>query len=167
MQMNLEFSKIHFRALRDRLRSEDPNIDEQVLADTIEGLTDLHEIIIAIMRSALDDESRIAALKCRIIDMQARLVRFQERASKRRQIARDVMTELGLKNILAPDFTISLRPGIPALVVVNEDAVPGNYWISGEPRLNRQKVTNELKEGADIEGVMLSNPAPVLSVRVR
>jgi hypothetical protein len=94
--------------------------------------------------------------------MQARLVRFQERASKRRQIARDVMTELGLKNILAPDFTISLRPGIPALVVVNEDAVPGNYWISGEPRLNRQKVTNELKEGADIEGVMLSNPAPVL-----
>jgi hypothetical protein len=161
------YSTARYRALRDRIKSEDPNVDEQTLADTIEGLTDLHEIIVAIMRSALDDESRIAALKCRIIDMQARLVRFQERASKRRQIARDVMAELDLKNILAPDFTISLRPGTPALVVVNEDAIPGNYWTSGEPRLNRQKMTNDLKGGADIEGAMLSNPAPVLSVRVR
>ncbi|MGE0064040.1 MAG: siphovirus Gp157 family protein [Xanthobacteraceae bacterium] len=160
-------SAVRYRAIRECIKREDPAIDEQTLADTVEGLTDLHEIIIAIMRSALEDESRVAALKCRIIDMRARLVRFQERASKRRQIARDVMVELDLKNILAPDFTISLRPGTPALVVVDENVIPRNYWISGEPQLNRQKLANELKEGAEIDGVMLSNPTPVLSARVR
>src|SRR5712691_2865676 len=119
--MNLEFSAVRYRAIRDRIRAEDPQIDEQTLADTVEGLTDLHEIVQAIIRSAITDEALATGLKCRIADMQDRLTRLQDRASKRRQIAKDVMIELDLKKITAPDFTVSIRPGLPALIVLNED----------------------------------------------
>ena len=165
--MNVEFAAITYRTLRDRIREQDPQIDEQTLADTVEGLTDLHEIIIAILRSALTDEAMASGLKCRIADMQDRLARLQDRASKRRQIAKDVMVELDLKKISAPDFSVSIRPGLPALQILNEDAVPSIYWQPGEPRLRRQALLSELKEGTDIEGVSLANPEPVLSVRVR
>lgn len=165
--MNLEFSAIHYRAVRDRIRTDDPQIDEQTLADTVEGLTDLHEIVAAIIRSALADEALSTALRCRISDMQGRLNRFQDRASKRRQIARDVMNQLELKKITAPDFTVSIRPGTPSLMVINEEAVPSIYWRPSEPRLDRQELLSDLKEGAEIEGVTLSNPESVLSVRVR
>lgn len=163
----LTFSALHYRAVRDRIRAENPEIDDLTLADTVEGLTDLHEIVTAILRSALEDEALVNGLKTRIAEMEGRLERLRDRASKRRQIAKDVMIELDLKKLTAPDFTASIRPGTPALMVIDEAAIPSIYWEPREPRLNRQALACELKEGAEITGVTLSNPEPVLSVRTR
>jgi len=165
--MNLEFAAATYRAIRDRIRTQDPEIDERTLADTVEGLTDLHQIVEAVIRSALEDQALANGLKVRMGEMQDRLNRFEDRASKRRQIAKDVMVELDLKKLQAPDFTASIRPGTPALMVIDEAAVPSIYWEPREPRLNRQGLVSDLKLGADITGVSLSNPEPVLSVRTK
>jgi len=125
----LTFAAINYHAIRDRIRAQDPQIDEQTLADTVEGLTDVHEILQAVIRAALSDEALILGLKCRISDMEGRLERLRDRAAKRRQIARDVMVELDLKKLNAPDFTATIREGMPSLVVLNEDAVAGNHPI--------------------------------------
>src|SRR5689334_18038525 len=156
-----------YHVIRERLLTEDPDLDERTLADTVEGLTDLHEIVTAIVRSALEDEALALGLKSRIGEMQGRLERLEDRSSKRRQIARDVMTEIDLKKLVAPDFTVSVRPGSPALVVVDEKAIPGSYFEPREPRLNRQALLAELKSGAVVAGAELSNPVPVLSVRTK
>jgi hypothetical protein len=60
-----------------------------------------------------------------------------------------------------------VRPGMPALVVLEEAAVPSIYWEPREPRLKRQELAADLKAGADVAGATLSNPEPVLSVRTR
>ena len=163
---NLEFAAVTYQAVRNRIRSEHP-IDEQTLSDTVEGLTDLNEILAAVARSALADEALADGLRGRINEMQERLDRFQDRASKRRDTVKEVMMELDLKKILAADFSISLRPGLPALEVLDEAAVPSVYWQPSAPRLNRQALLAELKDGSEIEGVALSKPEPVLSVRAR
>src|SRR5262245_34340671 len=165
--MSLDFAAITYRSIRDRLRANDPQIDEQTLADTVEGLTDLHEILAAVIRAALADQALATGLEGRIGEMLARRDRLQDRAAKRRQIAKDVMVELDLKKLAAPDFTASIRPGTPALMVIDDAAVPSIYWEPREPRLNRQGLVTELKQGADIAGVALSNPEPVLSVRTK
>ena len=77
------------------------------------------------------------------------------------------MVELDLKKLTAPDFSASIRPGMPALLVIDEAAVPSIYWEPREPRLDRQGLLAELKQGAEITGVTLSNPEPVLSVRTK
>jgi hypothetical protein len=163
----VRFAAITYRAIRDRILAEGPQIDEQTLADTVEGLTDLHEIIAAIIRAALADEALATGLKVRIAEMQDRLERLQDCAAKRRQIAKDVMVELDLKKITAPDFTVSIRPGMPALLVLDEAVVPSIYWEPREPRLNRQELLSDLKGGTEVSGVALSNPEPVLSVRTK
>jgi Siphovirus Gp157 len=165
--MKLDFAAIHYRSIRDRILAEDPQIDEKTLADTVEGLTDLHEILSAIIRAALADQVLATGLEGRIGEMQARRDRLQDRATKRRQIAKDVMVELDLKKLSAPDFTASIRPGTPALMVIDEAAVPSIYCEPREPRLNRQGLVTDLKQGAEIAGVTLSNPEPVLSVRTK
>jgi hypothetical protein len=39
---------------------------------------------------------------------------------------------------VAPDFRLLVRPGSPALVVVDEGAIPAAYWEPRDPRLTRQ-----------------------------
>jgi len=165
--MNLEFAATIYRALKERLKAQDPQLDDETLADTVEGLTDLNEILAAIVRAALADEALAGGLKSRIAEMEERRDRLEERALKRRQIVKDTMVELDLKKLTAPDFSASIRPGMPALLVIDEAAVPSIYWEPREPRLDRQGLLAELKQGAEITGVTLSNPEPVLSVRTK
>ena len=139
----------------------------ELLQDMETGLTDLQEILTAIIRGALTDQALATGLEGRIGEMQARRDRLQDRAAKRRQIAKDMMVELDVKKLSAPDFTASIRPGTPALMVIDEAAVPSIYWEPREPRLNRQELANDLKQGAEIAGVALSNPEPMLSVRTK
>ena len=49
-----------YQTLKGRLQAEDLNLDELTLADTLEEITNLHEMIAAVIRSALVDEALCA-----------------------------------------------------------------------------------------------------------
>ena len=156
-----------YQLLRQRLLMDFPSTDEETLTDTLEGITDLHEMIAAVIRSALVDEALHAGLRFRVDDMRERLSRLELRATKKRQLALDAMTEVGLTKLEQPDFTASARAGSPALVVIAEDRIPEAYWLPQPPKLDRQAILGELKRGLDIPGAQMSNPKPVLSVRTK
>ena len=156
-----------YQTIRDRIIALEADIDEATLADTLEGLTDIHEVLAAIVRSALLDEALAEGLKGHIQLLQGRLTRLTERGAERRRIARDAMVEVDIKKIAAPDFTVSVRSGSPSLLVIDEGAIPEPYWEPREPRLNRAELLADLKRGVDVPGSHLSNPEPVLNVRVR
>jgi Siphovirus Gp157 len=157
----------YYRTLKERLVEEFPLLDDETIRDTLEGITNLHEMIAAIIRSALVDEAFHTGLCCRIKDMKERLSRLELRASKKRQLALEAMTEVGLAKLEQPDFTASARAGSPALVVVAEETIPEAYRVPQPPKLDRQALLAELKRGAGIPGVELSNPQPVLMVRTK
>src|SRR6476661_2784651 len=113
--VHLEASK--YQLLRERLLEDNPTLEEDWLLDTLEGITDLHEMIAAIIRSALVDETLQAALRTRIEDMRQRLARLDERGMKKRQLALEAMGEVGLKKLEQPDFTASARAGVPSLII--------------------------------------------------
>jgi hypothetical protein len=161
----LALAKIQYEDVKRRLELEHPCVDEETLADTVEGLSTLPDILEAVIRSALTDEALAEGLRGRIQDMEARLTRLSERASARRGLARDVMVDVGLKKITAPDFTASIRAGSPSLAIVDEAKIPSAYWESREPKLNRHALLSDLKLQGEVPGVALASPEPTLSVR--
>lgn len=156
-----------YQLLREKLLERFPAADDETVRDTLEGITDLHEMIAAIIRSALVDEALGAGLRSRIDDMKQRLCRLEERGIKKRELALEAMTEVGLKKLEQADFTASTRVGSPTLLVVSEQAIPQSYWAPQPPKLERQKLLSELKRGIEIAGVELSNPKPSLAVRTK
>ena len=163
--LSVETSK--YLHLRQRLLADYPEIDAYTLRDTLEGITDLHEMIAAVIRSALVDEALQAGLRTRIEDMRQRLARLAERGLKKRQLAVEAMNEAGLKKLEQPDFTASARLGAPPLVVTSDQAIPEAYWIPQPPRLDRQTLTADLRHGDEVPGACLGNPNPILTVRTK
>jgi hypothetical protein len=156
-----------YHRLREWLLEYLPEVDDETIRDTLEGITDLQEMIAAVIRSALVDEALQGGLRGRLDDMKARLSRLEVRASKKRELALHAMSEAGLGRLEQPDFTASTRAGSPGLIVVSEQVIPEAYWLPQPPKLDRQGILGELKRGAAIPGAELSNPKPVLMVRTK
>ncbi len=157
----------HHRYLRERLEAAFPDADEETLMDTLEGMTSLTDSLAELLRSSQEDQSLASALRSRMADMQERYSRFEERARKKRELVCTVMEEADLKKLTEPDFTVSLRPTRAPLMIIDEAAIPGDYWKPQPTKLDRMGLISALSNGRDIPGAVLGNPPMTISVRTK
>ena len=153
--------------LRAQLLSDLPDLDEETLADTLEGLTDLREMLAELIRSALDDEALVVGLSTRLSDLKVRMERLEARAKRKRQLARRVMSDAVIATLTVADFTASLKQAPPTVEVLAEDKIPAIYWKPQPPKLDKQGILAALKLGTAIDGVALAAPQIQLSVRTK
>ncbi len=157
----------HHQYLRERLVADFPDADEECLRDTLEGLTNLTDMLAEVLRSALEDQAFVAALRGRLGDMQARLIRIEERARKKRKLVCSVMERADVRKVTEPDFTVSLRPSRAPLVLTDEEVIPEGYWKAQAPKLDRQGLLAALSAGRDVPGALLGNAPMTISVRTK
>ncbi len=157
----------HHHVLRERLEAAFPDADEETLMDTLEGMTSLTDSLAELLRSSLEDHTFASALRSRMADMQERCARFEERARKKRGLVCTVMEEAELKKLMEPDFTVSLRPSRAPLMILDEAAIPGDYWKPQPAKLDRMGLISALSNGRDIPGAVLGNPPMTIAVRTK
>ncbi len=167
MSLPLMYELPYHEHLREQIRNEFPDIDEETLADTLEGLTNLNEMLCAVIRSHLDDIAMVEALKSRMADMQDRLSRISKRAEKKREIVISVMEQADLKKLAEADFTVSLRSSSAPLVVTEEESIPEPFWKPQAPKLDRQGLIAALKSGGQVPGAVLGNSRMTIAIRTK
>jgi len=155
----------HYRLLAEQLKAGFADIDDETLRDTLQGLSDLPEMIEEIVRSGLEDNALIAGLKSRLDDMTARMGRLKARLERKREIAAWAMGAAGLPRIDVPDFTVFLREGSLKLSIEDERKLPETYLVPQPPKVNRTLLVTALKQGEVVEGAMLVAGAPHIAVR--
>ena len=163
----IDLGLTHHQYLRTRLEEAFPDADEETLVDTLEGLSNLPDMLAEVCRSMLDDQAMVSALRGRIGDMQERCGRIEARARKKRELVCSVMERADLKKVTEPDLTVSLRPARPPLAVVDEDLVPEAFWKPQPPKLDRQGLIAALSAGRDVPGAILGNSPMTVSVRTK
>ena len=164
---NLSIELSHHQHLRSRLAEAFPDADEESLADTLEGLSNLPDMLAEVCRSMLDDQAMVSALRGRIGDMQERCGRIEARARKKRDLVCSVMERADLKKVTEPDLTLSLRPARPPLALVDEAAVPEVFWKPQPPKLDRQALIAALSAGREVPVAILGNDPMSVSVRTK
>lgn len=154
---------------RSRLLSDDAELahDEAALTELLgpeEG--EIDAILARLLRAARYAKSMSDGAAELIEEMQARKARYTRRNEALRATAFAIMDALGKKKTELPDITASVRAGQPSVVVVDEEVVPEIY-IRTERKIDKATVLSALKSGLTVEGCVLSNSLPTLSIRSR
>ncbi len=158
---------VRYRWLKEKLLEAHGDLDQETLADTLEGASTLIELLGAAVRGQIGDQTLVKALKARIEAMRERLGRLETRVQRSRALVSEAMEQADLAKITEPDFTLSQRPGIPPLVIIDEEAIPDTYWAPQPAKLKRQDLRQALGDGKDIPGAVLGNAQPTVSIRTR
>lgn len=142
----------------------DGDDDEDLIRDSVEGQTDLHEAIGSAAALIFETEGHLAAIKALSDRLTARKQRYEHRI-RMVKAAVSVALEMGeLKSLELPFGTISQRSKPRALIVQDETAIPSDYW-KATPKLDRKMLTAALKNGAAIPGADLDNGGVTVAFR--
>jgi hypothetical protein len=156
-----------YRILRERLLEQMPELanDPDCLLDTLDGATNVKEQLAALIRSALQDEALVDGLHEYEAKLADRKCSLKARALRKRRIALSYMSELNLKNITAPDLTVT-RKAVPPLVLITTEAdIPDQFMrIKREP--DKTAIRQALTNGESVPGCTMSNGSETLQVKI-
>ena len=167
MEPKLAAEVSHHEYLREQLREHFPAADEETLADTLDGETNLNEMLAQIIRSQLDDMAMVEAIKARISDMNNRAARILVRADKKRALVLSIMERAGIKQLSEPDMTVSLRTSPAPVIITDELIIPECFWTPQPPKLNKNSLKDAIGAGENVPGALIGNFSLTLSVRTK
>ena len=156
-----------YEYLKEHLRAEHLEADEQTILDTLEGVSSLPGALAEVVRSYLDDLALVAAIGIRIDHLQERMHRIEHRAEKKRAVVTAIMERAEIKKLAEPDFTAALRAVPPSLLVTDETQIPEPFWKPQPPKLDKRGVLAALSAGRTVPGAQLGNGGTTLTVRVK
>ncbi len=172
MNVNVSTHARIIAELRERLKAEYGLEDgDEALETTLEGASDLPEMLARMARDAFEAEAHAEAVGQIQKANAARAARLESRAQNLRVQIAWAMAESGMQRIPAdalPDMTVTMRAGKPPLIIDDEARVPFTYIrVKTVESIDRAGVRAALEAGERFDWAKLGNPAPVLIIRTK
>ncbi len=158
------------KALLVDLRNQGADDDAELVADTIEGETNLMEAIEEAIAELDECDVLVTGLKAKESDFEARRKAIEKRAERIRALIEQAMLATDQMSMKLPTATLSLSKRAPGLIVTDEADIPAKYWVEQPrpaPKLDKKALTADLREKdvAPIPGATLDNGSFSLTVR--
>lgn len=127
---------------------------QALIEDGEEGLEDTLESI----NLAIEDKLENIAKVIKNLEAEAKAFREEEKrlADRRRSIennikrlkgyAEEALKVTGNRKLKAGLFTFSIQKNPPSIIVEDEKLIPKRFFVEQEPKLDKRKLINELKE---------------------
>jgi len=134
--------------------AEDPDIDEQVFLDTLEGiegaLEDKADGYVKVMKQL---ESNMAGLDAEIKRLQDRKTSMKNNVDRMKNTLQKMMEETGKEKFKTELFSYNIQNNPPSLVMDTEDieVIPMEYLVPQNPAIDKKKIKDDIKAGKEID----------------
>jgi hypothetical protein len=139
-------------------------VDEQLKLSTLEGETELNEVVSLLLGLNEDDEGMVEQIKAQIATRRERIARLEGRIEARKNAIVSLMDCAQLTKLPLPEATLSIRTLQPRTKIVDEDAVPQAFKVAVF-KPDKDAIDAAIERGETIPGVVLTNGGASLTVR--
>lgn len=138
----------------------DLDLDEQTIADTLEGMSGELEVKATnVAFFARNLESIAASIKEAEAGMAARRKALENRAARMRDYLLNCMQLAGVQKIEGPYFKLAQRENPPAVIIDEPGLIPAEFMRQPDPpppAPDKTAIKEALKAGAEVPGAHLA-----------
>lgn len=149
--------------LREMLTSDE--LDEKLILDTIEGETNLKELLLEVEQEIFEKEAMAEAVLIQIKKLQSRKSRLDKTTTTLRTIILSAMDKAGIETIGGNLATLSVKEIKPEIIYNDESLIPARFFKKQPPIIDRKSLFKALKEGEEVDGAELSGKRLSLQIR--
>ena len=144
-----------FKAVAQKL--EDLDLDDQTIADTLEGYSaDFENKVIAISSFIRNLEVSANAMKQAETEMNDRRKSVERKIEGLKSYVLTNMKAIGKDKVECPLFKVSIRTNAPSVQVANEDAVPAKFVVmKTSTSIDKKALKEAIESGEVFDGVSL------------
>lgn len=156
------------KKLMDSLAIQGVNDDETLVADAIEGETNIHEAISSVIDAMDNEDVLIVGGEAKIEELQARVSAAKARNETRRAAIEQAMMIADIEKINLPSATVFISKRKPKLIINDEAQIPSKFFVAQErpaPKLDKKGLLKAIEDGEAVTGAQLDNGSVSLTLR--
>lgn len=140
--------------------------DADLLADTLEGETDLDRVLSKLVDFVRDAEAMASAVKARKDEIAERQKRYERQSETGRKIIQQLMESAQTSKVTLPEATLSITAPREKVEVLDADALPQGFFKTERKPLSKE-ILAALKAGEAVPGAELRTSEQGLMVRAK
>lgn len=152
------------KVLRDQI-ADLASGDKDFIRDTMEGETNLREMIAALVADDASDAALVEAAEGVVKKIKSRIDRIDARRETRRALIGSALTIAELKKLETPVGTVTVKAVAPKVVIIEEADIPASYFKPQPPKLDKKALGDALNAGTEVPGASLSNGSTTIQIR--
>lgn len=147
---------------------EDPDLDPQTLADTMEGIEgELEDKADNYARVMKNMEADLNGIKAEIERLSTRKKTIENNIKRMKEALQFSMETTGKTKFKTELFSFGIRKNAPAVVMDEPyiENVPERFLKYSDPTINRTAIKEAIQNGEDLEGLAHLEQSTSLSIR--